>query len=90
MGTYSNIEAKAMVSTSIFENYWIKSVDSRVSSILDWTSKSIIGVAALMNPTFTNLSNLALTVGVDIQVSRLICRNDLRPSLNSDFKIDNT
>ena len=33
LGTYSNIEAKAMVSSSIFENYWIKSVDSRVSSI---------------------------------------------------------
>lgn len=25
VGTYSNIEAKAMVSSSIFENYWIKS-----------------------------------------------------------------
>jgi hypothetical protein len=33
LGTYSNIEAKAMVSSSIFENYWIKSVDSRLSSI---------------------------------------------------------
>ena len=32
LGTYSNIEAKAMVSSSIFENYWIKSVGSRVSS----------------------------------------------------------
>jgi hypothetical protein len=31
LGTYSNIEAKAMVSSSIFENYWIKSVGSRIS-----------------------------------------------------------
>ena len=26
LGTYSNIEPKAMVTSSIFENYWIKSV----------------------------------------------------------------
>jgi hypothetical protein len=28
-GTYSNIEARAMVSSSIFENYWIKSTGLR-------------------------------------------------------------
>ena len=41
-----------------------------------------------MKPIFTNLSNLAFTVGVDNPVSRETWRNDLRPSLNNDFKID--
>ena len=41
-----------------------------------------------MKPIFTNLSNLAFTVGVDIPVSRETWLNDLRPSLNNDFKID--
>jgi hypothetical protein len=36
----------------------------------------------------TSLVNLALTVGVVMPVSREISRNDLRPSFNSDFKID--
>jgi hypothetical protein len=39
-------------------------------------------------PFATSLSNLAFTVGVDIPVSRETWRKDLRPSLNSDFKID--
>ena len=42
-----------------------------------------------MKPIFTNHSNLAYTVGVDIPVSRETWLNDLRPSLNNDFKIDN-
>ena len=41
-----------------------------------------------MNPTLTNLVNLALTVGVVIPVSRETSRNDLRPSFKSDFRID--
>ena len=41
-----------------------------------------------MKPIFTNHSNLAYTVGVDIPVSRETWLNDLRPSLNNDFKID--
>lgn len=32
LGTYSNIEAKAMVTSSIFENYWVKSVGSRIKN----------------------------------------------------------
>ena len=39
-------------------------------------------------PFATSLSNLAFTVGVDNLVSRETWRNDLRPSLNNDFKID--
>lgn len=30
-GSYSNIEAKAMVTSSIFENYWIKSVGAKIN-----------------------------------------------------------
>jgi hypothetical protein len=29
LGSYSNLEAKAMVTSSIFENYWIKSVGAK-------------------------------------------------------------
>jgi hypothetical protein len=32
LGSYSNIEAKAMVTSSIFENYWIKSVGAKISN----------------------------------------------------------
>jgi hypothetical protein len=32
LGSYSNIEAKAMVTSSIFENYWIKSVGAKINN----------------------------------------------------------
>ena len=42
----------------------------------------------LINPTFTSLSNLALTVGVLIPVERDISRKDLRPSFNNSLIIE--
>ena len=50
--------------------------------------ESRIGDTDFKNPTLTNLLNLALTVGVVIPVSREISRNDFRPSLNNDLRIE--
>jgi len=50
--------------------------------------ESKIGDTDFTNPTLTNLVNLALTVGVVIPVSREISRNDLRPSLSNDLRLD--
>ena len=42
----------------------------------------------LINPTFTNLSHLALTVGVLIPVEPDISRKDLRQSFNNSLIIE--
>jgi hypothetical protein len=51
-----------------------------ISFVLFTLPKSKIGRTPIIKPTFTNLSNLALTVGVVIPVSLDICLNDFLPS----------
>src|SRR5688500_11980559 len=55
------------------------------SSVLSTLFKSKTGRTPLIKPTLTNLSNLALTVGVVIPVSLDICLKDFLPSFKSDF-----
>ena len=57
------------------------------SSLYSTFLKSRIGETDFINPIFTSLSNLALTVGVLIPVSREICRKDLRPSFSNPFRM---